>query len=89
MDELANQIGEMLNTCLEQGMVLPFIVVSVSTNGSVLVLRYEQGDERLDAVSLAEHVVQPGFILPINCMLVDQAGDAARIVIAQDGITYH
>ena len=89
MEALANEIGEMLNTCLEKGMVLPFIVVSVSTNGSVLVLRYEQGDEGLDAVPLAEHFVQPGFDLPINCMLVDQVGDAARIVIAQDGIVYH
>ena len=92
MDDLARAMGEVLDACLNRGMVLPFVVVTVAVNSSVYAHRYEadESGDGLNVVPLAEHMVDPGFVLPINMMLVDATGEAVRIVIGREGTaTFH
>ena len=94
---LPNRLAEVLTECLNTGMVPPFIVASISPNGGVYVMRYVAAESGLKAEPLvvkveplAEHAVEPGLLLPINIMIVDQTGEAARVVINQTGtMTFH
>jgi uncharacterized protein (DUF302 family) len=36
---------------------------------------------------LAEYFPEEGFLLPINVMIVDQEGEAARVTVTADGAT--
>jgi hypothetical protein len=54
----------------------------------VLVARYvfnpeDDEDEGMACEMLAQHVSPPGFVLPINLMITDAQGEAARVVIQQ------
>lgn len=92
MDELTTALRQALETCLANGMTLPFVAAAVASNSSVFTVRYEpdpQG-EGLRAVPLADHTEGSGFALPINIMIMDQAGEAVRVKIATSGeTTYH
>jgi uncharacterized protein (DUF302 family) len=85
MEELQEHILEALRHCIEIGMKLPFVVCAVGTNGSVLVTRINEGRE---PDTLAQHSEDHGFTTPVNIMVVDQDGEAARVVIKGGGITY-
>ncbi len=92
MDDLASATGEILDACMNRGMELPFVMVAVAANSSIYAHRYEEDEtgDGLDVVPLAEHIVGPGFQLPINMMLVDATGEAVRIVIGREGgATFH
>jgi hypothetical protein len=70
-----------------QGFVLSFRPVAVSVNGSFMVGEYTPNADSsgLDCKTNGQKVVGAGYRLPINIMLVDSRGEAARMVIAQDG----
>ena len=89
-EDLTEQFGNMLETCLKNGMQAPLTLAVVAVNGSVLVIRYvwSESHEGFDAEYLAEHLEGKSFALPINIMVVDSGGEAARVLIKQGGIKY-
>jgi hypothetical protein len=81
--DVAQALADALRTLREQGMQLPWHVVFLGLNGAAEVGRYNATEdpailryERL--VIRAEHGV---FSAPINVMVVDAIGDAARITL--------
>jgi hypothetical protein len=83
-------LGAFLQTCLDRGMVLPFVCVTAAANGSIFAVRYVQAVDGLEAAPLAQHVEGPGFTLPINIMIMDQTGEAARVKLETTGtMSYH
>ena len=92
MNVLTQQLGNILTECLERGMQLPFTTAVLALNGSLLAVRYVPADdgEGCQCEVLAERSVGGSFRLPINIMVVDANGDAARILIGQSGeTTFH
>ncbi len=87
MDGLTEVMGEFLQVCEKKGMVLPFILIGASPNGSVLALRVI-GDGS-DGEVLAEHYEDEGFRVPVTCVVIDQTGEAARATIRAEKVTYH
>jgi|EndMetStandDraft_4_1072995.scaffolds.fasta_scaffold216687_2 hypothetical protein len=85
MEELQEHLAQALSQCINNGMKLPFIVCAISPNGSVLVTRVNEGREP-DA--LAQHFENDTFTPPINIMVVDHNGEAARVVISGRSISY-
>lgn len=88
---LGAQISACLEEAIERGMQLPFTMVFVAANGSLMAGRYEISDsgEGLTCDVVAEHVLEPGFVLPVNAMLVDSSNEALRMVINPDGRFFH
>ncbi len=83
-------IGEILSECLEQGFEPPLYVVSVGTNGAMLYMKMDlaRDGEGLDPTVLAEHYPDGeavGFKMPVVCMIVDRAGQAAKVEIEKGG----
>ena len=83
--ELQEQLTEALRQLVENGMKLPFIVSAISANGSVLVIRVNDGRE---PDTLAHNFQNDAFKTPINLMVVDRDGEAARVVINGGMISY-
>ena len=53
----------------------PTYVVVIAANGTIMALHYDDGPTgRL----VAEHLVQPGVVLPINLIFVSTTGEAVR-----------
>jgi hypothetical protein len=76
------QMAEVIQTLLARGFQYPLYLSAVAVNGQVLVMRYAQTqDDAIEVTTLAEHDEAPGFVLPINLMITDRRGAAARVVI--------
>jgi hypothetical protein len=80
-------IGKILTEALESGFELPFPLVIVGKNGSLLFVRYVASaiGDGLDCGQLASYQADPTdrhklLIFPINAMLVDAKGRAGHIV---------
>ena len=87
IEGLSAALADVLNECSRRGMVLPFIVVSASRNGSVYALRV-RGDG-IEGEVLAEHFEVEGFAMPINIMVLDQNNEAALITIGAEAVVHH
>lgn len=85
MEELQEHLAEALSRCINNGMKLPFIVCAISPNGSALVTRVNEGRE---PDTLAQHFENDAFTPPVNIVVVDHKGEAARVVIKGRGISY-
>ncbi|UPK39733.1 hypothetical protein IVB18_22420 [Bradyrhizobium sp. 186] len=85
MEELQEHFVEVLRQCIDDGMKLPFILCAMSPNGSVLVTRINEGR---GPDTLAQHVEDNAFKTPINVVVVDHDGEAARVVIRPGEISY-
>src|SRR5262249_21994440 len=83
MEWLGDTLIEIYDQCEERGMELPFIVCSVSPNGSALVLRVKGDGSPADV--LAEHFEPAGFVLPMTIAIVDQRNEAARVTLNAPG----
>jgi hypothetical protein len=82
MSPLGGGLAEVLRELLEQGFELPIYVGIVSRNGCMMWFVYvanEQGT--LDTKMLAEFTPHEQMMLPINIILVDSCGDAARVLL--------
>ncbi len=90
MEDFSEHLGDVLVTCLENGMQAPLTLAAVAVNGGVLVIRYTWSEslEGFDAEVLAEPPEGKGLAMPINIMIVDSGGEAARVLIEQGGIEY-
>jgi hypothetical protein len=83
---LARAIGEALQQLLEKGFEWPLHAAAVGVNGSAIVLRYNADGEGPRVQCLAEYEPPNAMMdLPINIMISDARGEAARIVIGPDG----
>jgi hypothetical protein len=82
-----HHMAAILETCLAQGFIPPLYVCAVSVNGAVLATQfaYTADEEGMEATVLAEHSPKPGFMLPINMMITDSTGEAARVVLQHEG----
>ena len=92
MDDLGTALSECLTECLDREMPLPFLMVVVGVNGCIIGARYthsEDEDERLDAEVLFKHPTDGKMVLPINIMIVDASGEAARVLISAEEIVFH
>ena len=87
MEDMMAALAAILQECEHRGMVLPFVMVAASRNGSVLAVRI-LGDGREGEV-LAEHYEDGMFVVPVTCMVLDQTNEAVRITIGEGGVTYH
>ena len=76
---------EQLNDLIEEldgrGWQRPFTMVAVGVNGAAVGVRHDRGE--------GEPLFQHGGLLtlPINVMIVDANGAAARVLIRTDGST--
>ena len=78
------QWAAIINACLDRGFVLPLHLCAVSVNGAVLVVRYsqsEEDEENIDGEVVVQHFPDAGAQLPINIMITDVDGDAARVLL--------
>ena len=75
--DLTDCIAPVIRECLEDGMVMLFIVCAVSPNGSVVVSRVSSGDFE----TLAQHCEARGFSVPMTIVVVDQKNTAAKATI--------
>jgi len=87
IEECGSRMAEALEICLKLGMKLPFTVAVVGVNGSVIAVRYTEGPCSLDCDVLAEHFKDSQFQMPVNMMVVDAAGEAARLVLQNNSVT--
>jgi hypothetical protein len=85
-DELVEWMTDVLNNCHRTGMILPYIVSSISPNGSVTVVRMD--GENVEV--LAEHYEGGGFRLPMTIAVVDQKNEAVLVTVGPNrNLTYH
>ncbi len=84
-EELQEHFVTVLRQCIDNGMKLPFIVCAISPNGSALVMRINDGR---GPDTLAQHFEDYAFKTPVNIMVVDHHGEAARVVITGGAISY-
>jgi hypothetical protein len=85
LKELEESFTTVLQTCVAGGMPLPYQVVVVGLNGSCEVVRIP-GDGGAD--ELMRHD-EGGFLVPVNMMIIDATGEAVRVVIKREGMTWH
>jgi len=82
MNPLAEQLREIVHACVdEHGMQVPLHLIACSVNGSIFGIRTD-GERPLVVV---DHTEDGAFVLPINIMVSDARGQAARITICGDG----
>ena len=87
IDDITSQIAGAFEACLKKGMQLPFVLCVASPNGSVLAARFTAPGTAMKF--LATHEEKEGWRLPINIMIVDQGGEAARVTLSATGETWH
>jgi hypothetical protein len=81
-DQLAEYIRTALTHCVQDfGFVGPLILTAVAVNGSLYAIRID--GETVEA--LADHSEGDLFALPVNIMVTDARGEAARVLIPADG----
>jgi hypothetical protein len=80
------QIAAALEWAIQEGFELPFYLVAVAVNGSMLYGRYYPATDRggLECEVLSKLFVDEFFQVPVNMMLVDSTGQAARVLLTKD-----
>jgi hypothetical protein len=86
MTDLAEEIAKALTDLVSSHEYeLPIWVAVVSANGCGMLVSYTAADRGgLEPTVLSEHLVDPGFALPINLFFVDSRGEAARLLVANN-----
>jgi hypothetical protein len=88
MEEFTEQVPEILEQCHERGLVLPYVLVAIAINGSILALRCTDTDKGIDAQVLVSRMINETMGLPINLMIVDAVGEACRVIITPGGAAF-
>ena len=81
------QLRAVLDECLTRGMVLPFVMVAASRNGSLYAQRVLGGDRAPEV--LAKHIEDEGYRMPLTCMVLDQNDQVCHVSIESGKVTYH
>lgn len=84
IDAVGNVFSEILSNLVDQGFELPLVVAAIAVNGSVSVARFARSPEGVAVQVLANHIEGGGFQTPVNIMVTDSNGDAARVVVGAD-----
>jgi hypothetical protein len=80
---LAVAVGKFITHCVyQQGFEYPLFLATVSINGSCAFQRFESQGV---GTNITSHIEGKAFVLPVNMMLSDRRGEAARMVIEHDG----
>ena len=85
---LTERVGEAIRECLDHGFQLPVYAAIIASNGACAFFRFVDAgdDESVVPELLAQHLPEPGMVLPVNIIFSDPAGQAARMLIeATDG----
>ena len=85
-EEINAVFVEILDECKQRGMVPPFILVSVSRNGSVVAKRVRGNGSEPEV--LVEHLEDGMLLAPVTYMVLDQQHKAVRITIGPEKVTY-
>ncbi len=90
MKYIPEQIADILEDALLRGFIPPYYVSILSTNGSVSFLCYYESndDEDWDVRTLAEHIDNDRWTLPLNILIVDSVGKGNHAVIDDSGDIY-
>jgi hypothetical protein len=85
MHDLSRFLADCIETCIAQGMTFPILLVAVGVNGAVMAARYtpSPAGDSLDFTTVVE--AKAKLKLPINVMICDRSGWAARSVIIREG----
>jgi hypothetical protein len=84
MKHVTEAFGSMLREMLEAGFQLPFHMVAIGVNGAYLLGTYTAADDG-NGLACEFHAQHGDFRVPVNIMVVDGRGEAARIVIGPEG----
>jgi hypothetical protein len=84
-DDLNAALSEVLTKCAREGMRLPFIVVAVSPNGSVLAMRVGRGTNE----TLVNHLEGGGPAYPITVLVVDQDNKKVSLTVTAQEKIWH
>ena len=89
MEEFTEEVPEILEQCHLRGLVLPYFLVAIAVNGSIMALRCtEQPNQGIDAQVIVSRLINEEMELPINIMIVDAVGEACRVIITPAGATF-
>ena len=86
---LTERIGETIRECLEEGFELPVYAAIIASNVACAFFRFVDAgdDESVVPELMAQHLAEPGMVLPVNIIFSDPTGQAARMLIkTADGI---
>jgi hypothetical protein len=86
-ESLQDFLHDALKSCLEDGMVLPFVVCVVSPNGSSATVRFMKPGMPME--TLTKHIEGDRFEAPLTIIILDQENNAVRIEVSGDGVSYH
>ena len=80
---LTKRIGEAIRECLDQGFELPVYAAIIASNGACAFFRFVDAgdDESVVPELMAQNLLEPGMVLPVNIMFSDPTGQAARMLI--------
>jgi hypothetical protein len=84
MEHMIDGLRSALETLVSNGFDLPFHVAAISVNGSFLTATYVPGEDGLDEQIHGLHSAGD-FKTPVNVVLVDSRGEAARDMIGEPG----
>lgn len=83
VDNLVQQLRGALERAMAMGFELPLFFAIISANGEIYAGCYESSASgpHLDCRMLVQHTPTGYLVAPINMMLVDRRGEAARVLI--------
>ncbi len=85
MKFLAETVDAILNEAVERaGLVLPVYLVSVSANGQILAVRFDELGGGVKAKVLCEHMDEGFFRVPIHLYFSDGSGKAVHALIGAE-----
>ena len=67
-------------------LVLPYFLVAIAVNGSIMALRCTEQNQGIDAQVIVSRLINEAMELPINIMIVDAVGEACRVMLAPAGV---
>lgn len=90
-EDLTVIVIDFIDYCLECELQLPWLFITISSNGCMSYARYtaNKEEDHLDYELLGEYTEGLKFILPINIIAIDVKGNAARGVISTEGVVFH
>jgi hypothetical protein len=89
IDELGAALGEMLDSCLDRGLIPPLYLTCVAPDGRCMVIRCAPGESsEFDAEMVVEHRVSRGLRLPLSIMVSDSEG-SEPLLFVMDSETRH
>jgi hypothetical protein len=81
-DSFGECLTEIFESCIAQGMALPFIVCVVTANGSLWAFRFHGPETNPEQLAVPPDDLAA---FPINIMIVDRTGEGERVLLTAEG----